>query len=432
MHRCLSCNQPCSLFSAFCDTCRVSLLARRDQAIPEEQAEVVKAVEGSDSAGGAWEASEEMADLAAFPQPEAALVGSQTEQAHASPGPEGGNGAWSFETSGIYAMETVDDLADKEQPEGKGGAVQATHVLLVPPRPRRTMPRNVKRALVVFCVVGVLALITDSVLFALSISRHHVAAGVQSSQPGFIAQVGTSPTSGSTVLAPTSTAQVNVAVPFALSSQRLTFSAVEGQSNLAPQTIILSANPQSFSWQIEQSSTLPAWLRIPVAQGNVAASATASFVVNARPAGLTPGVYTENMLVKAFDTQGHALSGSPAAFVVALNVRQPCVLNVSPAKLSFAAVLLSAPSPQTLTLSEATGCTFPVSWQVSTDASWMTFSRSSGTDTASGGSLTVQASSAGKLIGSYPAHIAFQGTDGSGAPLVISPATITATLTVIA
>src|SRR5579859_360042 len=108
MHQCLSCNQPCSLFSAFCDTCRASLLAKREQAISEEQPEMVKAGGGSESESGypGWEMGEGVADLTAFPQPEAALVGSQAEQAYAaSPAPEGENGAWSFETSGIYAME---------------------------------------------------------------------------------------------------------------------------------------------------------------------------------------------------------------------------------------------------------------------------------------------------------------------------------------
>jgi hypothetical protein len=376
---------------------------------------------------------EEMADLAAFPQPEAALVGSQTEQAYApSVRQEGENGAWSFETSGIYAMETVDDLANTEQPENKADLAQATHVLLVPPRPRRAMPGNVKRALVVFCVVGVLALVADGVLLALSISRHHVTTGAQSGQPGVVTQLGTSPTIGRATLTPTRIAQVNSAVPLVLSSQRLVFSALQGQSNLAPQTILLSANSQSFSWQIEQPNTLPTWLSIPVRQGSVTSGATASIEVDVHPEGLEPGGYTANVLVKAFGAQDRALSGSPATFLVVLNVRQPCVLNVGPPKLSFETVLLSVPSPQTLTLSESSGCTFPVSWQVSSDASWVTFSNSSGTERASGGSIIVQASSTNRLIGSYTAHITFQGTDGSGAPLVVSPATITATLTVIA
>jgi hypothetical protein len=118
--------------------------------------------------------------------------------------------------------------------------------------------------------------------------------------------------------------------------------------------------------------------------------------------------------------------------VITLNVRPRCVLNVSPDKLSFASVLASEPSPQTLTVSAGSTCTSPVSWQVSSDASWVTFSRSSGTDSPSSNSTVVQPSLTGKLIGTYTAHITFHGTDSSGAPSVVEPAEITVTLTVIA
>ena len=447
MHRCLSCNQPCSLFSAFCDTCRASLLARRDQVIAEEQPEMIRAGSGSGVEGGypAWEMGEGMADLMSFPQPEAAPVGSQVEQAQAVPPVPGGeNDAWSFETSGIYAVETMDgcvemegvkDVEGVEKTENtrdKAGIAQATHAIVVPPRPRRVMPRNVRRALLVFCVVGVLALLTDGILLALSISRHHVVVvGTRPVQLRVAAPQGASPTAGYTPLTPTSAAQINALSMFALSSQRLAFSAVQGQTNLVSQTVTLSANQQGFSWRIEPLNTLAAWLRLSAWQGTVKPGVTASFVVNAHPTGLAPGLYTANVLVKAFDAQGNALSGSPATLMVTLNVHPPCVLSVTPARISFVAVLVSAPTPQTLTLSESSSCAFPVSWQVSTDASWVTFSRSSGTDSASGSSIVVQTSSAGKLIGSYTASITFQGTDNSGAPLVVEPAEITATLTVI-
>jgi hypothetical protein len=360
------------------------------------------------------------------------FAGSQTGQQvflSACP-PEGENAAWSFETSGIYTMETVNDAANGEPVESKAGVAQATHMLTTPQRPRRAIPTNVRRALLVFCVVGVLAFVTDGVLLALSLSRHHTVSTQRRNVPVIGgAQDGISPTSGIT---PTSGVQVAAAVPFALSPQRLVFSAVQGQSNLTPQIITLSASSQGFSWQISSQNQLPAWLRFSTEQGNVPPGGSGSFAVNARPAGLVPRAYSANVQVKAFDAQGNMLAGSPATFAIVLNVRQPCALTITPAKLSFAAVLLSAPSPQTLTLSESAGCTFPVSWQVSADASWVTFSRSSGTDSASGATVTVQAVSSDKLIGSSTAHITFQGTDGVGAPLVITPATITATLTVLA
>ena len=396
---------------------------------------MVRAGGGSEGEGGypVREAGEGMADPAVLSQPETSLAGLQAEQVYAVPPvPEGEDGAWTFETSGIYAMETKDNLADLEEVEKQGGVSQATHALAVPPRPRRVMPRNVKRALLVFCVVGALALLTDGVLLALSLSRHHTGLNARTAQPGIAGQHVASPVSGGTFLTPTGITQVSAVSMLALSAQRLAFNASQGQATLIPQMITLAASQQGFSWRVESTSGPPAWLHLSVWQGNAAPGATASFAVNVHPTSLAPGSYATSVLVKAFDAQGHALAGSPATLAVSLIVHSPCSLSVTPEKLSFVAVLVSAPAPQTLTLSASSGCAFPIYWQVSTDSSWITFSRSSGTATASGSSLIVQASNSDKLISSSTAHITFRATDPSGAPLTVAPETITATLTVIA
>jgi hypothetical protein len=112
-----------------------------------------------------------------------------------------------------------------------------------------------------------------------------------------------------------------------------------------------------------------------------------------------------------------------------LVVQTPCVLSATPLKLSFAAVLLSPPSPQTIRVAENGDCIRPVTWQASADVPWITFSSSSGTDA---GMITIQASSSGKLIGTYTAHITLLATDAHGMPLAGSPVIITATLAVLA
>jgi hypothetical protein len=135
------------------------------------------------------------------------------------------------------------------------------------------------------------------------------------------------------------------------------------------------------------------------------------------------------MLVKAFDTHNHALAGTPLPLLVTLTVHPPCEFTVAPETLKFVSMLVSRPAPQTLTLSTGPDCTSPISWQGSSDVPWVTLSPSSGTESST---ITVQANTSGKLIGTYTAHITFQGTDSSGVPLVVSPATVTVTLTVIA
>src|SRR5579872_3130113 len=115
------------------------------------------------------------------------------------------------------------------------------------------MPRNVKRALLVFCVVGVLALLSDGILLALSISRHHTAPVIGNIlQQGALPQQGTpSTTAGHTALTPTSATPAGPASQFALSTPRLTFSAIQGQSSPGSQTVTLSTSSQGFSWKID-------------------------------------------------------------------------------------------------------------------------------------------------------------------------------------
>lgn len=419
MHRCLSCNKPCSISSIFCDACRLSLLERRPEKEQEGQAEEGKAEHVAGEV-----------DLMSLPQLEVAPVGAQTEGPLVA-GLDDEQRVLSFETSGIYKVEMVDGMGrDVDEINGKTATVQATNLLAVPLPRRRPMPRHVRRALLVFCVVGVMALVTDGVLLALSIMRHHTAQFAHQDQTMTIAPQAPLSTLGQAT--PTSTRSGAANNAFGLSSQRLVFSAVQGELAPAAQIVALSAGAQgAFSWQIVPVGALPAWLHLSATQGSAAAGITASVAVNVQPAQLAPGSYTASMLVRATDTNGKALANSPQTLTVTLGVHVPCSLSVTPVKLSFAAVLLSAPSPQTLTLAESGGCAFPLSWQISADVSWLTFSALSGTDTGSGSSITVQASSTGKLIGSYTGHITVQATDSSGAAVAVSPTIITATLTVI-
>jgi hypothetical protein len=432
MHKCLSCNRPCSISSIFCDACRDALLERGAEVAEEEQ-ELVRA--GSREGGGG--------ELLSSAQPETAQASSPEEQgqeffsaeteAERSWPQTGEEKSWSFETSGMHMEEIAEEVvAEMSETDQRSGKVQATNMLAVPLPARRTIPRPVRRALLIFCIVGTLALLTDSVLLALSIIRHHSApAPMHYDQEGFMRRL--APTASAVPITPTTDVHpLSQTGALLLSSARLVFTATEGQSELAPQTVTLSGGQQStFSWQIVTASALPTWLHLSATAGNATAGVTPAVMVSVTPAQLSPGSYTATLLIKAFDSHGKGLAGSPATLAVALSVRAPCTLNVAPAKLSFASVLVSGPSPQTLTLSEASSCTFPVSWQISSDASWIILSRSSGTDTGPGSSLVVQASSAGKLIGSYTAHITLTATDGSGVPVVVSPTVIIATLTVI-
>jgi hypothetical protein len=325
--------------------------------------------------------------------------------------------------------EAVDDMDETDQQSGK---VSATHMLAVPLPGRRTLPRKVRRALLIFCIVGTLALLTDGVLLALSILRHHGGSVVTHyDQEGFMRQL--MPTTGTNPAISTVGAhQFNQAGALLLSSPRLVFTVTQGQASPLPQTVTFSGGSQTtFSWQIVPEQAPAPWLHLSATKGNATAGVIPAVMVSVEPGQLAPGLYTATLQVKAFDGHGRVLPGSPATLMVTLNVRAPCTLNVAPGKLTFASVLVSGPSPQTLTLTESGGCIFPVSWQVSSDASWISLARSSGSDTGAGTSILVQASSDGKLIGSYTAHLTLTASDGAGAAVAVSPTVVTATLTVI-
>lgn len=396
---------------------------------------MVRAGGGGESEGryAEWEMGDGAVNLAAFPQPEAPLVGARSGPLYAEP-PAEENGAWAFETAGLYSMETASELVgagDGEVVEVRDAdAAQSTHVLAVPQRSWQQtwqrMPKNVRRALLVFCIVGTVALVTDGILLALSFTHHRAMANIPI--PPNQEQLVASPVPGAT-LTPTLTIPLSTLV---LSVQRVTFSGIVGQTNPAPQTVTLSGLPKGSAWRIEPVNGTPAWLHLSTWQGNGTTDSTVPLIVSARPGSLAAGFYAANLQVRAFDAQGKQLTGSPETLAVTLNLHPPCILNITPEKLSFGSVLGSVPASQTLTLSAGSACDLPLSWQVSSDVSWLAFSHTTGTLTGAGDSIAVQAITSGKLIGSYSAHITVRGTDGSGLGFVVTPATVNVTLTVLA
>ena len=405
MHLCLSCNQPCDISSVFCAACRLSLLERSAEGQQEGLA-------------GEVEGPVELA--VSSPEGSNSVPLRMTEERRVR--------LW-----GSGSQQTVGTLEEKTEVEAEADAnatvpaeAQATNILTTTnPSLRRRMPARMRRVLVIFCVIGSLALIVDSVLLTLSIMRHRAA-------PPMVSSTASTSTHGDLTPGSSTTSGVTQTA-FTLSTTHLSFLATQGQSDPQPQTVTLfSDHVQPFSWAIAPVTTLPTWLHLSSAQGHASGGGGAQVGVSALATQLSPGTYTTNLLVKAFDRQNHALAGSPQMLNVLLTVQIPCVLNVAPVKLSFAAVLLSPPSAQTLDITERGSCTRPITWQAGADVPWITFSSSSGVDNGAGSTITVQASSSGKLIGSYTAHITLQATDARGAPLSGAPFTVTVTLTVIA
>ena len=80
-------------------------------------------------------------------------------------------------------------------------------------------------------------------------------------------------------------------------------------------------------------------------------------------------------------------------------------------------------------LSESGTCVRPVTWQASTSSSWLTLTATSGTDSGTGSTFWVNASTVNEVPGTYTGTITITATDSTGLA-VGSPQSVAVTLTV--
>jgi hypothetical protein len=335
---------------------------------------------------------------------------------------------WSWDTSSLYNVGTLPD-------EKKMAPVASQERTPVPPPPkRRVMPRRVRVVLIIFLIVGTLALTTDGFLLALSIIRHHTSSSpvgrVQTPSENNTSQLLLTPVTATSLTPVLVATQTTTESAFGLSAFQLFFVATAGQADPAPQTIFFTSGVAGgFDWQI--ITTPPSWLHLSALQGSATTGIRSALMFNVASSGLTPATYAAHLQIKAEDSQGKLLPDGSQEISVTFNVQAPCVLTVTPVKLSFTATLLQpTPPSQTLSLTESGGCARPVNWQISSDETWVTFSSSSGTDSGGGSTITVQVNNANKLVGTSTATLTLQAADSNNAPLSGSPVTITVTVTV--
>ncbi len=236
---------------------------------------------------------------------------------------------------------------------------------------------------------------------------------------------------------PGSTAAANnpgTAPHLSLSPTELTFNVTLGQAS-TQQVTLANAGGGTFNWQIGTNGSLPSWLTITPAQGLLQAEQTAELTLAAKAGSLAIGTYRAQVTVNALDASGRPVAGSPQVLSVTLNVLLPCVLQVSPANLSFSTSLLQGPpSDQSISVKATGNCSWPVSWQTSVDSGsqgWLSLSPGAGNDDGTGSMITVHIDASGKLLGSYNGQITLSAQDTTGATITVSPSTVAVTLSVL-
>jgi len=220
------------------------------------------------------------------------------------------------------------------------------------------------------------------------------------------------------------------------SSSAVAMSGIQGTASVAPQSITLSASG-SCNWPLTWKAQVPgsaSWLNLSASSGSFTASGQSTTIsLSPNAANLAPGTYKTQVSVSATDASHLQAQGSPQVFSVTLTVQQPCVLQVTPAQLSFSlAQGQSSQNPQTLNISETGACGGSVTWNATIDSGssqWLALSATSGTNS---GTINISADAANLAAGSYSGTITISASGSGGATIQGSPQAIPVSLTVSA
>ncbi len=219
------------------------------------------------------------------------------------------------------------------------------------------------------------------------------------------------------------------------SSSALSFSAVQGASaNPAAQTVMFTAwggCEWPVAWKTSVTSKA-SWLTQTPSSGTIGGTGQSGSVgINANITGLVAGTYNTTVTIAASDAGNVNVQGSTQTFTVTLTVLPPCVLSTpSPATLAFSLAQGQATSAAlNVALNETGTCGRPVTWQASTSSPWLTLTATSGTDSGTGSTFGVNATTANMVPGTYTGTITITATDSTGAA-VGSPQSVAVTLTV--
>lgn len=218
----------------------------------------------------------------------------------------------------------------------------------------------------------------------------------------------------------------------AVTPAHLSFTLSPGQASSTQQSLSLANTGQAgLSWQITGGAP---WLLIQTLQGALDAGGSVDIPVRVTAADLAAGSYTAQVQVTAMDSTAQAVMSGPQTVAINLMVTQQtvqtCTFSASPSTLTFQATLLdTTPQAQEIALTSTGAC--GVTWNASTDASWISLSSTTGSNTSGGNKLSIAVNSAGKILGTYRGHVTLTAYDSNGASIKGSPQVITIVLNVL-
>lgn len=221
----------------------------------------------------------------------------------------------------------------------------------------------------------------------------------------------------------------------------LSFSSTDGASAPAAQIVTVSnLGTQPLQWGVTsdqswlsaspvvgtiQSGSSGASTTSPTLTGTTSQSALGNMAANARQSAqgasqsvlvsvntstMLPGTYGGTLTFTQQEAHGQ-FGNSTQSITVSLTIEPQCTIQVAPSLLTFTTVYQqSAPTAKAMNVTTSQGCTSPMSWSVTSGASWLSVNNSNGTTPAS---PQVRVNPAGLAPGTYNSSLVFTTSSGT-------------------
>ncbi len=197
-----------------------------------------------------------------------------------------------------------------------------------------------------------------------------------------------------------------------VSPTSLGFSAVQGGGNPAPQIVNFSKKGgRADSWTANANAS---WLTVSPGSGTIARE-TDQLTVSVNASGLAAGNYRASLVIATSGGRKGSTTSVPVTLTVTSEAVAPAI-GLSPTSLSFSGIAGGTnPAAKTISVSNTGGGT--LTWTASDNASWLTASPTSGTNS---GSVTVGVNLSGVPAGTYSGVVTISATGATTKTVPVS------------